>query len=164
MTVEERTEYYRTWRNNNREKCKQSSRTYRAKNREKTNMASRKYLSDHCRSGCTPVATRCNAGQAAEHFVGADLLHRGLEVTKPLNVNGPDDLHVRVSTGWLKVQVKVAKVNTKTGRFMMSGGSGGKAKKSNMTSDILALVDLIDRRIEYEPLRGTVPPELLDEV
>lgn len=102
-------------------------------------------------------ATRSNAGESAEFLVAHDLLYRGLEVTKSLNRNCPDDIHVKVGGKWHTVQVKVAAVNTKTDNIELTGG-----QFSRITSDLIAAVDLAGKRIRWvsntdEP----VPEELL---
>lgn len=55
-------------------------------------------------SGST--ASPANLGASAELVVAADLLHRGFAVTRPLNVNGPHDLHVEISNKWYGIQVR----------------------------------------------------------
>lgn len=100
-------------------------------------------------------ATKSDLGQAAEHFVAADLLQRGLNSTKPLNVNGWDDLHFKASGRWYTVQVKHGELNPRTGKLY------SKKSKSSMQSDILAVVHMPTRRIEYISLKLAVPAELL---
>jgi hypothetical protein len=103
-----------------------------------------------------PKATKSDLGQAAEFFVASDLMHRGLEVTKPLNINGPDDLHVRASGRWWNVQAKHGALNMKTHRLHC------KKSKAAMTSDILAVVHLPTKRVDYVSLNGNeLPLELV---
>lgn len=100
-------------------------------------------------------ATNSDLGQAAELFVASDLLLRGLEVTKPLNINGPHDLHVRASGRWWNVQAKHGTLNTRTNRLHC------KTNKDNMPADILAVVHLPTNRIDYVPLNNNRLPEEL---
>lgn len=99
--------------------------------------------------------TNSNLGAAAEFFVAADFLARALEGTKPLNVNGWDDLHVKCSGRWYTVQVKHGSLNPRTGRLHC------KKNKATMHSDILAVVHLPTKRIDYVSLKLPVPQELL---
>lgn len=108
------------------------------------------------RAGSLGKGTKSDRGQASEHFVACDLLVRGLKATKPLNTNGDDDLHAECSVGWITIQVKTGSVNLKTGRLSLAGG------KRKIKSDVLALVDLVERRIEYRPAAAPVPYELTD--
>lgn len=98
-----------------------------------------------------------NAGESGEFLVAHDLLYRGLQVTKALNRNCPDDLHVKASNEWYTIQVKLGKVNKTTGR--LSPNNGGR----RISSDILAIVDLAGKRIRYIARGKPVPRELLDE-
>lgn len=98
-----------------------------------------------------------DSGQAGEHLVAADLLTRGLHVTKPLNTNGPHDLHFRLSSGWVTVQVKLGRVRTSTGEIAAPGGR----QMRNILSDVLALVYLPEKRIRYVANIGDLPVELL---
>jgi hypothetical protein len=91
-------------------------------------------------------ATSGNVGQAAEYLVASDLLNRGLSVTKPLNVNGADDLHVRCTSGWKSVQVKSGRKNRKTGTIKPVHYGD---RRGRTTSDILAAAYLPDRQIRY---------------
>lgn len=101
-------------------------------------------------------ATNSDLGQAAEFFVASDLLRRDLEVTKPLNINGPDDLHVRASGRWWNVQVKHGTLSPRSRRLNC------KVSKQKVSSDILAVVHLPSKRIDYVPLNGNeLPVELL---
>ena len=104
--------------------------------------------------------TPADVGQACEYFVAADLLSRGLPVTKPLNVNGPHDLHVKCGSSWITVQVKAAEVNKKTGRFRANNSH---RRDCPVTSDVLAAVDLVGRRIRYTARNiPELPEELRD--
>lgn len=138
-----RQEYHKKYIKENRHKYREGGLKYSRENRVSTSGG---------------LATTSNAGEAGELLVGADLLTRGLSVTKPLNRTGSDDLHVKVYDGWKSVQVKVAKVNRRTGTIQ-------KLRRERITSDITALVDLVGRRIRYIAQPGhEVPLELLDEV
>lgn len=92
-------------------------------------------------------------GAAAERLVEADLLLRGLEVTKP-SVDCGDDLHAKVSTGWKSLQVKVRDPYREEWR-------PSSADRYNMTSEILAMVDGATREIRYSMItEETLPAEL----
>lgn len=92
-------------------------------------------------------------GAAAERLVEADLLLRGLEVTKP-SVDCGDDLHAKVSTGWKSVQVKVRDISRPTWR---PSGSG----RDEISSEILAMVDGVTREIRYSmTTQEALPVEL----
>jgi hypothetical protein len=99
-------------------------------------------------------ATFANIGKAGECLVLCDLLARGLEVTEPKNVNTPDDLHARCGK-WVSIQVKLGRYNIKTDNLVARAG------RHNITSDILAVVDIPTRRVRYIAVRGRVPKELL---
>lgn len=101
-------------------------------------------------------ATKADSGEAGELLVASDLLSKGLIVTKPLNKNGSDDLHVKVSTGWISIQVKLATINSRT--RVINGGS----RSNPITSDVLALVYLPEKRIRWKSNNDRpVPKELL---
>lgn len=103
------------------------------------------------------MPTPSDTGEAGELLVAGDLLARGLEVTKPYNRNGPDDLHVRLSVGWKNVQVKVGRLN-KDGTVSLTGIRRGGAP---ISSHILALVDLGSKQIRYiSNRRRRLPKEL----
>lgn len=102
----------------------------------------------------TRKTTPSDAGEAGELLVAADLLTRGLECTKPYNRNGPDDLHVRVSTGWRNVQVKL-------GRVKRTGTLSPNRRGKLITSHIIAWVDLKGKRIRYQSNTGEPLPEEL---
>lgn len=108
------------------------------------------------RPGSCGRATNSDNGQAAEHLTAADLLHRGLFVTKPLNTNGPHDLHVRVRGVWITIQVKTGQVGMDSGTITI------RTPKSGITSDIIAAVDLQTMRVRYLPNEQPVPEELLN--
>jgi hypothetical protein len=92
-------------------------------------------------------------GTAAECLVEADLLLRGLEVTRP-SVDYGDDLHARFNTGWRSVQVKVRDPKRKTWRASSSN-------RSRVSSEILALVDGKTREIRYySTFQDPLPSEL----
>lgn len=92
-------------------------------------------------------------GTACEHLVEADLLLRGLEVTRP-SVDYGDDLHARFSSGWHTVQVKSR--DRRATKWIHHGSS-----RETITSDILALVDPYSREIRYQAVgRKVLPPEL----
>lgn len=85
-----------------------------------------------------------DVGEAGELLVAVDLLKRGLQVTKPVNRAGKDDLHAKCSHGWISIQSKVSAVNRKTGSILNS------RRGSVITSDVIAWVDLAGMRIRYE--------------
>lgn len=87
-------------------------------------------------------ATTGQAGAAGEYLVASDLLARGFPVTKPLDAQGKDDLHVKVGGKWRNVQVKLGSVSKKTGHIY-------KNNATKVVSEILAVVDLKGRRIRY---------------
>jgi hypothetical protein len=93
-------------------------------------------------------------GAAAESLVEADLLLRGLEVTRP-TVDFGDDLHARFSVGWRSVQVKTRDIRRKLWR--------PSDHRKRVTSEILALVDSVTREIRYvKASRERLPKELVD--
>jgi hypothetical protein len=87
--------------------------------------------------------------------VAADLLSRGLAVTKPLNVNGAHDLHAKCGDQWFTFQVKTGQLNLKTGLLKPC------RSVSDVTSDIVAVADLTDKRIRYIPQNVFELPEEL---
>lgn len=91
-------------------------------------MAARKCYEDRAR------------GAAAECLVEADLLLRGLEVTRP-SVDYGDDLHARFNAGWRSVQVKV--------KDKASWRPSSSHRSRKITSEVLALVDGETREIRY---------------
>src|SRR5438132_297633 len=103
-----------------------------------------------------PPVTKSNLGQAAEFFVAADFLKRGLQGTKPLNINGDDDLHVKCAGVWYTVQIKHGTLDGRTKRLNC------KKSQSKMSSDILAVVHLPTKRIDYRPIKTSVPKELTE--
>lgn len=102
------------------------------------------------------IATPADTGQAGEHLVAADLLRRGLQGTKPLNTNGPHDLHFKFSSGWKTIQVKLGKVSKRTGTLYPNNW------KRSIVSDIFAVVDLAGMRVRYISNDSALPPELLE--
>jgi hypothetical protein len=101
--------------------------------------------------------TCSNLGQAGEYLVAADLLNRGFEVTKPLNVNGPHDLHAKCGGRWLTFQVKLGYLNRNTGNLRFPTSS------KRIYSDVAVAVDLTDRRVRYFPKNiPELPQELRD--
>jgi hypothetical protein len=103
------------------------------------------------------LATPSDLGQAGEFLVASDLLTRGLAVTKSLNTNGVHDLHAKCSGSWLTIQVKCGRVNQNTQRLSTPGNYKGIRE-----SDILASVDLADKRIRYFPVSiPALPQELM---
>lgn len=98
-------------------------------------------------------ATDSDAGQAAEHFVVADLLARGLRVTKPMNINGAHDLHVKCGRRWATIQVKSAEFNKRTGYLRVPS-------IHTLTSDVVAAVYMPALLIKYLPKATSVPKEL----
>lgn len=96
---------------------------------------------------------RGRIGAACEFLVAADLLSRGLEVTRPVNPQAKHDLHVDLpSVGWKGVQVKAARKDRK--RLRLDRGI------RNIESPILALVYLPTRTIEYRAVTKPLPIEL----
>ena len=93
-------------------------------------------------------ATQPSGGKAAELMVEADLLNRGLLVTRPSNPDVPDDLHFFCDGAWWSVQVKAVGINLRTGTTRW-----GPSRENKITSDIVALVIGEARRIEYRPHR-----------
>lgn len=110
------------------------------------------------RKSCTGGrGTKSDSGQACEYLVCADLLSRGLHVTKPLNTNGPDDVHAKCGRRWYTFQVKASRVNVSTGSILNDFA------KCRVLSDVLALVDLSTKRIRYVPaMIKFIPKELRD--
>lgn len=103
-------------------------------------MAARKCYEDRAR------------GAAAECLVEADLLLRGLEVTRP-SVDYGDDLHARFNAGWRSVQVKV--------KDKTSWRPSSSHRRRTITSEILALVDGKTREIRYYSMfKDPLPVEL----
>jgi hypothetical protein len=88
--------------------------------------------------------TKADGGQAAEYFTAADLLSRGLAVTKPLNVNGEHDLHAKVNGRWLTFQVKTA-LMSHSGKLRPNCRG-----RKTITSDVIAHVFLPTKQIRYE--------------
>jgi hypothetical protein len=80
-------------------------------------------------------------GTAAERLVEADLLLKGLEVSKPA-VDYGDDYHTRFSVGWRSIQVKVRDPRSKQKAWRPHSGD-------RVTSSILALVDPHTREVRY---------------
>jgi hypothetical protein len=118
-----------------------------------------KYQKELLRGGLAfSGATQGNLGEAAELIVAADFLSRGLEVTKPFNRNCDDDLHVKVSVGWKNVQVKSGRVNQKTGHILRPQGQG---RGNRITSQIIATVDVPNKRVRYiSNTKEPIPKEL----
>jgi hypothetical protein len=132
--------------------------------------------SDLCvrdRWGCCPVRSReynrqnfvsrsgkgtpCDLGQACEYLVAADLLDRGLLVTKPININGAHDLHAKCGRKWYTLQVKAGRVNRQTGTLSSN------RNYRTISSDILVAVDLLGKRVRYIPRNiPRLPQELRD--
>lgn len=98
------------------------------------------------------IATNSDLGQAGELLVAADLLKRGLPSTKPLNINGPHDLHAKAGGAWRTIQVKVCLRHRKTGKLVFN------RSWHDIESDIVALVFPITGQIEYRPRPGTELP------
>lgn len=93
-------------------------------------------------------------GAAAERLVEADLLLRGLEVTRP-SVDCGDDLHAKTSAGWRSIQVKVRDATYEVWRAASSN-------RDSISSEVLALVDSKTREIRYSSMGAELlPPELL---
>lgn len=102
---------------------------------------------------CYEVRAR---GAAAECLVEADLLLRGLEVTRP-SVDYGDDLHARFHSGWRSVQVKVRDSRRKVSQKWRASSSN----RSSVSSEILALVDGKTREIRYySNFKEPLPSEL----
>ena len=90
---------------------------------------------------------------SCEHFVLADLMRRGYDVTKPLSPTAKHDLHVKIGDRWYGVQVKSARYNPNTGNVT-------KARRIDCESPILALVYLPLWKIEYRAGAEALPEEL----
>lgn len=105
-------------------------------------------------SGFKQQLAATDSGEAGELLVAVDLLKRGLQVTKPVNRSVKDDLHVKCTRGWVTIQSKVARFNSKTGVIQRAGSV------KQITSDIIAWVDLYSLRIRYEAHKTALPKEL----
>lgn len=94
-------------------------------------------------------------GAICEALVLADLLRRGLEVTKPV-IDVGDDLHARFDRGWLSVQIKARDRSSK--RWRASDGR----RRGRIKSELLALVDYVTHEIRYQMVGAyrTLPEEL----
>jgi hypothetical protein len=103
-----------------------------------------------CPSG---KATIYAGGKASELLIEADLLWRGLRVTRPSNPDVKDDLHVLAGGAWRTVQVKSAYQRRSTGRT--------RVRLKGITSDIIALVIGGEHRIEYRAHKIRKLPEEL---
>jgi hypothetical protein len=118
--------------------CKACLRRYRQEHIESVHEYERN------RTGGGGKGTNSDRGQAGEFLVAADLLSRGLPTTKPLNINGAHDLHAKCAGAWFTIQVRLARINTKTGALQAR-------ERSGIVSDILAIADLAGKRIRYLP-------------
>lgn len=102
-------------------------------------------------------------GRAAECLVEADLLRRGLEVTRPSVDNG-DDLHARFEIGWRSIQVKTKARGSWTPRNdKYRNHSGVKVLRRIPQSSLCAVVEVSSGGIRYS-LRNqedVMPVELL---
>jgi len=116
--------------------CKVHRRLYRIENRGRIKELRKRLIFANC------GATKSDAGEAGELLTAADLLTRGLPTTKPYNRNGSDDLHVNVGGRWRNVQVKLGRVHEITNTISLH-------KRRGITSDIIAVVDLVGKRIRY---------------
>jgi hypothetical protein len=142
------------YRKNNSARCK----AYREANRERILGKTKAYHAANIHPGSRLTGQRRGRSTAAgEALAQCDLLRRGFEVTKPLSPTAKHDLHVDLpSVGWKGVQVKVARLNIKTGRL----GIPSKAH----SSPIYALVHPPTMRIEYRPGTEPLPQELTTEL
>lgn len=95
------------------------------------------------------MANNRQIGLACEALALADLVMRGLEVTRP-TIDSGDDFHVRTSTGWRSVQVKARDRRLKK-TWSMAGGR-------RLSSSVLALVDVDTHEIRYQATE--LPQEL----
>lgn len=117
---------------------------------------SRAYRKENILSGSSAKGSDIGKVTAAcEHFVSAELLRRGNEVTKPLSPTAKHDLHVKIGRKWHGVQVKSASLNKATGTMYCCSGS-----MNSIDSPIIALVYLPLWKIEYRPGTAPLPPEL----
>ena len=105
------------------------------------------------RTACL-AATKADAGQAAEFLVCSDLLARQLKVTKPLNINGPHDVHFKTHNSWYTVQVRSCRRNPRTGILSLG------YSRDDIASDIIAAVFLPTFQIRYIANKTPVPSEL----
>jgi predicted AAA+ superfamily ATPase len=116
-----------------------------------------KYLNDNLTmsGGTNSKKETSDIGASAEHFVISELLRKRLPVGGPYNQNSKHDLFVKAGS-WKTVQVKVGRVNHKTGSIYLQ------ACKKHIVSDLIAVVDLLGRRIKWmSNTEEPVPEELL---
>lgn len=107
---------------------------------------------------CSSNASGRDTGKitaACEHFVLADLLRRGFEVTKPISPTAKHDLHAKIDGKWRGVQVKA-------GRFYESTRKIHLSHSSRVSSPIIARVYLPLWKIEYGPGTEPLPQELVN--
>lgn len=151
-------EYGRQYRAKNRLKVAEYQRQYQAKNRLKRAEYYRQYQAKNRRKSPLAGATTRDRGAAGEHLVVSQLLARNLEVGGPYNQNGKHDLFVKLGT-WHTVQVKVGTVNIKTGAVRLN------SRRSSITSDLIAIVDLKGQRVRWMSNNGQpVPSELTHDL
>lgn len=107
-------------------------------------------------TGVQPHQTM-NVGCAGEHLVMAELLAKQLSVGIPLNPQTAHDMFVRIQKKWWTIQVKVGKVNRKTGTLSPP------PRRGPIHSDLLAVVDVPGKRIRWiSNTYKSVPVELTD--
>lgn len=143
--------------------CREQQRLYRIATRERAKSyrhanRDRKRLYDqtNLRRNGAAYDTLSDRGAAGEHLVISECLTRHLPTGGPYNQNGKHDLFVFAGGAWRTVQVKIGRVNTKTGAIYRRNGLRG------ITSDLIAMVDLEDKRIRWiSNTDGPIPPELL---
>ena len=99
------------------------------------------------------VKNSLQAGYIGELLVAADLNYRcGRAYPNPVPQT-PDDVYAKTSLGWRTVQVKVGRVNRKTGTITPH-------HRKRITSQIIAAVDIHNRRVRYFANGGKLPAEL----
>jgi hypothetical protein len=153
-------EYARQYYAKNRLKMAEYGRQYKAKNRLKVAEYARQYDAKNIRKSPIAGATTRDRGAAGEHLVISQLLARNLEVGGPYNQNGKHDLFVKLGT-WHTVQVKLGRVNSKTGTVCLCS----RGRRSSITSDLIAIVDLKGQRVRWMSNNGQpVPSELTHDL
>ena len=146
---------------------RQSNRKYYAKhserfarkrevNREKDRAYFRKYHAGyhvHLRRG---HYYSCIVGAAGECFVLAELCIRGLNAAKCVNPGSPHDLFVEIGGRCYTIQVKVGRRNARTLTITAT-------RLSRITSQLIAVVDLVGKRIRWVSNTSEPVPAVLLE-
>ena len=89
----------------------------------------------------TPYASG-TVGAAGELLVAHELLHNNIVAYRSLSPHGAHDLVADIDGCLRSIQVKMARLNTKTGNLVIG-------QRKNITSDLIAFVDLVGRRIRW---------------